>query len=81
MNQSLILLLLLSFTLFQAHSKNTIDQEFNNFKATHGKIYNEHESRYRMQIYLKNKNKMEEHNANPIHSWQMDTTKFSDLSD
>lgn len=81
MSQPLILLLLLALTLFQTHAQNSLDQEFNNFKATHGKIYNEHESRYRMQIYLKNKNKIDDHNADPIHSWQMDTTKFSDLSD
>lgn len=33
-----------------------------------------------MQIYLKNKAKMEKHNADSAQSWQMGATKFADLS-
>lgn len=33
-----------------------------------------------MQIYLKNKAKVEKHNADPTQTWEMGLTKFSDLS-
>lgn len=80
MTKQLILVILLSLAIFQAHSRQAVDQEFKDFRAKHGKTYSEHEARYRMQIYLKNQNKITDHNADTSKTWQMGTTKFSDLS-
>lgn len=80
MNKQFILLVLLSLAIFQAHSREAFDEEFKEFRSKHGKTYSEHEARYRMQIYLKNKNKITAHNSDPSKTWQMGSTKFSDLS-
>lgn len=80
MNKQLLLVLLLSFVLFQTHSQDALEDEFNDFRAKHGKTYAEHEARYRIHLYLKNKNKIDAHNADATQTWKMGTTKFADLS-
>ena len=80
MTKQLILFVLLSLTVFQTQANSDLDQEFNDFKAKHGKVYNEHESRYRIQLYLKNKEKIQQHNADSTQTWGMGHTQFADLS-
>jgi hypothetical protein len=80
MTKQLFIVILLSLAVFQAYTQAELSDEFKDFKAKHGKTYAEHEGRYRMQIYLKNKHKIAEHNADTTKTWQMGATRFTDLS-
>lgn len=57
---------------------------FDHLKTKYGKVYqNETEDNERMQIFLKNKRKVEEHNekhSQGLVSFKMGVNKFSDLT-
>ena len=83
--KSLVLLLLLataaSAALFSL--KDVIDEEWEAFKAEHGKKYEtEEEERFRQKVWMENKHKIARHNqqaANGVKSYVIAMNQFGDL--
>jgi len=83
--KSLILVLLFSVAASAAifSLKDVIDEEWDAFKAEHGKTYvNELEEKFRQKVWMENKHKIARHNqqaANGIKSYAIAMNHFGDL--
>jgi len=74
-------LLLISLTLASLTSGSGVSDQFQRFKADHGKSYlSTTEESHRFQVFQSNLRKIEEHNSRPGVSWRMAVTEFADLT-
>jgi len=76
-------ILLLSFAIIESHGLSISDllkDEWEAFKSHHSKAYlNEIEERFRMKIYLENRQRIAKHNKNPENEFQLKMNKYGDL--
>merc|ERR1712241_309859 len=81
METRLQLLLSLSLALLSLTSGSGVGEEFQRFKAKHGKSYSSaKEESHRFQVFQSNLRKISEHNSQPGVSWRMAVTEFADLT-
>merc|ERR1711953_962612 len=74
-------LLLISLSLASLTSGSGVSDQFQRFKADHGKSYHSTaEESHRFQVFRSNLRKISEHNSQPGVSWQMAVTEFADLT-
>jgi len=79
----LLALLVAAVSAQQSSYKVVITEEWESFKAAHGKVYaSEAEDGYRMKVWMDNKHKIAKHNtrhANGLKSYDLKMNKFGDM--
>merc|ERR1719384_479831 len=75
------LLLSLCLALASLTSGSGVSDQFQRFKADHGKTYRStEEESHRFRVFQNNLRKISEHNSQPGVSWKMAVTEFADLT-
>ncbi|CAL8113692.1 unnamed protein product [Orchesella dallaii] len=79
MKKCVLLLLFIAFADCLSVSELLTD-EWDAFKSHHSKNYtNDIEDRFRMKIYLENRQRIAKHNKNPEHEYKLSMNKYGDL--
>ena len=75
---AVLILGLLATTFFLGAEKPT--KQFESFKARFGKVYSADEDEYRRSVFKTNLNKIQEHNADGSHTYELGITQFADMT-
>lgn len=70
-----------SVLIFSAEPQNTVESDFDKFKAEHGKFYfTIEEEEYRKSVFIMNLAKIAAHNADKTQTHTLGVTQFADLT-